>query len=66
VDFEQDMVVQIAGGLVVKAVRNVGDALLIECRGAPVAAGAGSPPDGATGLAVVLPISSLPVRVVVR
>jgi RNA polymerase sigma-70 factor, ECF subfamily len=71
VDFDKEMVVLLRGDLsneppqrlVVAAVKRTADAILIECRAEPPAPGAAQ---GAPGQGVVIPISELPVRVVVR
>jgi len=51
---------------VVSAVRNTAGALLIECRSEQPGAEAGPAPRATAGQAVVVPISDLPIRVVVR
>jgi DNA-directed RNA polymerase specialized sigma24 family protein len=66
VAFDRDMAVLLSAGLEVVSVTQTPEALVVECRRNP------SPPQGAgaevpaAGQAVILPISDLPVRVVIR
>jgi DNA-directed RNA polymerase specialized sigma24 family protein len=74
VRFDDSMVVLLRSELpgdpparrIVAAVRNTTEALLIECRTEEPGPDAGPPDPATAGLAVVVPISDLPIRVVVR
>ena len=73
VNFDETMVVLLRSELpgepparlTVAAVRNTGEALLFECRRESPQAGAQPADAAAAGLAVVVPLSDLPIRVVV-
>jgi DNA-directed RNA polymerase specialized sigma24 family protein len=66
VAFDRDMAVLLSAGLEVVSVTQTPEALVVECRrnpSSPPGAGAEGP---TAGQAVILPISDLPVRVVIR
>lgn len=66
VAFDREMAVLLPAGLEVVSVSQTAEALVLECRRNPSSPGAGDPAAPAAGRAVILPVSDLPVRVVIR
>ena len=66
VAFDHEMVVLLPAVLAVASVQQTAEAVVVECRQRPPPSGDGDPSAAASGLAVILPLSDQPVRIVIR
>jgi DNA-directed RNA polymerase specialized sigma24 family protein len=66
VAFDREMVVLLPKVLAVASVQQTAEAVVVECRQGPPPSGDEDPAAAASGLAVILPLSDQPVRIVIR